>query len=138
MIKGSIINMKEKSILTEINGANLAYVGDAVIELLVRKKLVTQGGKLGELNRKADAFVRAGYQCKALERLIPIMTEEEAAVFRRGKNIHTNSIPKNATQAEYRKATGLEAVFGYLYLKDEQERIEFLLETGFFQDDKSE
>ncbi len=114
--------------LTEINGANLAYVGDAVFELWIRKKLVNSGGKIGELNKKADAFVRAGNQSKLADEILPLLTEEEAAAFRRGKNIHFNSIPKSATQSEYRKATALEALFGYLYLKGDIARIDELLD----------
>ena len=79
-------------------------------------------------------MVRAGSQCKAADRLQSVFTEEELSVYKRGKNIHTNSIPKNATALEYRKATGLEAVFGYLCLKGDTERMEYLLERGFFDE----
>lgn len=116
----------------EMNGALLAYLGDAQIELVVRKRLVTKGGKLGELNKAADSLVSAKAQCVALERLSPLFTEEEAAAFRRGKNAHTSSAPKSCSQLEYRKATGLEAVFGMLSLKGEVERIDFLIDKGFF------
>ncbi len=114
--------------LTEINSQNLAYVGDAVIELLIRARLTTEGGKIGELNKKADLLVRAGHQSKVADAILPKLSEEEAAVFRRGKNIHFTSVPKNATQLEYRKATALEALFGYLYLKGESERLSELIE----------
>ncbi len=116
----------------EINGALLAYLGDAVIERLVRKKLVQSGGKLGQLNKTADSLVRAGYQSRAGEKILHLLTEEETCAYRRGKNIHTNSVPKNATQNEYKKATALEALFGYLELKGETERIEFLFNKAFF------
>ena len=125
----------EKCIAGEINGGLLAYIGDAQFELLVRKKLVLKKGKLGQLNKDADALVRAGSQSKAADKLQNVFTEEELAMYRRGKNIHTNSIPKNATALEYRKATGLEAVFGYLCLKGDTERMEYLLEVGFFAED---
>ncbi len=119
--------------ISEISGANLAYIGDAVIELLIRERLVKTGGKVGELNKTADSYVRAGYQSMAADRLEPLLTEAEAAAYRRGKNVHTNYLPKNATRIEYRKATGLEALFGYLYLAGENERLRFLLEKGFFE-----
>lgn len=122
----------------EISGANLAYVGDAVIELLIREHLVLSGGKVGELNKEADEYVCAGYQSRVADVLAPLLTEAEAAAYRRGKNVRTNSLPKNATHIEYRKATGLEALFGYLYLTGENERLRFLLEKGFFGTDKSE
>ncbi len=122
--------------INEISGAGLAYIGDAVIELFIRERLVMAGGRIGELNKKADEFVRAGYQSIAADRLEPLLTEEEAAAYRRGKNVHTNNLPKNATHAEYRKATGLEALFGYLYISGEKERLSYLLEMGFFPEEK--
>ena len=118
--------------INEISGANLAYIGDAVIELLIRERLVMDGGKVGELNKAADGYVRAGYQSEVADRLLPLLSEAETAAYRRGKNVRTNSLPKNATHIEYRKATGLEALFGYLYLSGENERLRFLLEKGFF------
>ncbi len=114
--------------LTEINAQNLAYVGDAVIELLIRTKLTKEGGKIGELNKKTDALVRAGHQSKVADALLPKLSEEEAAVFRRGKNIRLTTVPRNATQLEYRKATALEALFGYLYLSGEKQRLDELIE----------
>ncbi len=114
--------------LTEINAQNLAYIGDAVIELLVRTKLTRIGGKIGELNKKTDSLVCAGHQSKAADAILPKLTDEESAVFRRGKNVHLHSVPKNATQLEYRKATALETLFGYLYLKGESERLNELIE----------
>lgn len=103
--------------LKTVSTAALAYLGDAVIEVLVRRKLVAKGLSSSKaLNRGALDFVRAPAQAAAMERLLPFLTSEEQAVFRRGRNIgHTNT-PKNATVAEYRSATGMEALFGYLYL----------------------
>ena len=103
--------------------AALAYLGDAVIELLVRARLVEQGYTSSKsLNAHALQFVRASAQAAAMERLMPHLTEEEEAAFRRGRNIgHTNT-PKRATVAEYRNATGMEALFGYLYAGGREER----------------
>lgn len=120
--------------ITEINGANLAYLGDAVMELLVRKRLVLLGGKLGDINKVADGYVRAENQSKAADKLRSVLTEEELSVYKRGRNVHVNSVPKHATEREYKKATGLEALFGYLYLKNENARIDELFELGFFGD----
>ena len=128
----------EKNPAADFNGGILAYLGDAQFELLVRKKLVLKKGKLGKLNKDADALVRAGSQSKAADRLQSVFTEEELSMYRRGKNIHTNSIPKNATALEYRKATGLEAVFGYLSLKGDIARMEYLLEVGFFAEEQGD
>ena len=125
--------MSNLPIAGEISGALLAYLGDAALELAVRKKLILQGGRLGDLNKTADKLVSAEGQCKALEILMPMFTDEEAAAFRRGKNIHTNSIPKHCSALQYRKATGLEAVFGYLSIKNDEQRIDILVSKGFFE-----
>lgn len=116
----------------ELCTAALAYLGDAVIELRVRELLVRRGiGSPKELNRHALGFVKAGAQAAAMERILPLLTEQEAGVFRRGRNIgHTNT-PKNATVAQYRNATGMEALFGYLHLVGDQERITLLFEAAF-------
>ena len=76
--------------------------------------------------------ISAKAQVLALEKLLPVFTDEEMAVFKRGKNIHTNSVPKSVTQLQYRKATGLEAVFGYLCLKNDTERMEELINLAYF------
>lgn len=117
----------------EINGALLAYLGDAVIERLVRKRLILNGGSLSDVNKLADSLVRAGSQSKAADKILPLLTEEEASAYRRGKNLHHSSVPKNATQNEYKKATGFEALFGYLDLIGDTERIEQLLTEAFFK-----
>lgn len=100
-----------------VSTAALAYLGDAVIELFVRSLLVDRGVSSSKaLNEKALEFVRAPAQAKAMERILPHLTEQECAVFHRGRNLgHTNT-PKSATVAEYRNATGMETLFGYLHL----------------------
>ena len=120
---------------SEINGGLLAYLGDAVIERLVRKRLILDGGRLGDVNKIADGLVRAGYQSRAGERILPLLTEEELAAYRRGKNFHSGSIPKNASQNEYKKATALEALFGYLDIQGETDRIEYLFKEAFFPEE---
>lgn len=119
--------------VSEINGALLAYLGDAVIERLVRRRLILEGGSLSDVNKLADSLVRAGSQSKAADKILPLLTEEEASAYRRGKNLHHSSVPKNATQNEYKKATGFEALFGYLDLIEDTERIEHLLTEAFFK-----
>ena len=126
--------MSENINPNELNGLLLAYLGDAQMELMVRKRLVLKGGKIGDLNKQTDALVSAKAQVSALEKLLPVFTEEETAVFKRGKNIHTNSVPKSVTQLQYRKATGLEAVFGYLCLKNDVERMEELIDIAYFSE----
>ena len=112
--------------------AALAYLGDCVLELCVREYLVRQGvSSSASLNKQALAFVRASAQAEAIKRILPLLSEEEAAAFRRGRNVgHTNT-PKSATVAEYRAATGMESLFGWLHLRGESERIEELFLTAY-------
>ena len=118
--------------LHTVGTAALAYLGDAVIELMVRERLVGMGYSSSKaLNARALDFVRASAQAQAMERLLPHLTEEEEGAFRRGRNIgHTNP-PKRATVAEYRNATGMEALFGYLHMKGEQARIKELFDLAY-------
>jgi ribonuclease-3 family protein len=118
--------------LHTVGTAALAYLGDAVIELMVRERLVGMGYSSSKaLNARALDFVRASAQAQAMERLLPHLTEEEEGAFRRGRNIgHTNT-PKRATVAEYRNATGMEALFGYLHMKGEQARIKELFDLAY-------
>ena len=115
-----------------VSTAALAYLGDAVIEMQVRERLVEQGFSSSKsLNTHARAFVSAPAQAKAMELLLPHLNEEEQAAFRRGRNIgHTNT-PKHATVAEYRAATGMEALFGYLHVTGKQERIRELFALAY-------
>lgn len=102
----------------------LAFVGDGVFELFVREWLICQGNRpAGVLHKQSVAMVRAEAQAEAVDRLLPLLTEEETAVYKRGRNAHTTR-----NSAEYHKATGLEALFGYLYLQGDIERIQ-----GLFQ-----
>ena len=118
--------------LHTVGTAALAYLGDAVIELMVRERLVGMGYSSSKaLNARALDFVRASAQAQAMERLLPHLTEEEEGAFRRGRNIgHTNT-PKRATVAEYRNATGMEALFAYLDLCGRNERAEELFRIAY-------
>lgn len=100
----------------------LAFVGDGVYSLLVRERLLTQANRpVGDLHRLAVTAVRAEAQAAAMERLLPQLTEEELAVFKRGRNAHSTR-----TGADYHKATGLESLFGYLYLDGRIDRVQEL------------
>ena len=104
----------------------LAHVGDAVFELLVRVHLAAAGGRNGSLHRAAVEMVNAAAQAGDMEKLLPLLTEEEAEVFRRGRNVKVHSVPKHARLGDYHAATGLEALFGYLYLLDRRDRLNAL------------
>ncbi len=112
-----------------------AFIGDGIYELLVREYLVKSGGRrVGDLNKAKVEMVCAKAQYEASQKLLPHLTEEEIAVFKRGRNVNVNSVPKNASLRDYHAATGLEALFGYLYLSGEKARIEelFLITIGSF------
>lgn len=123
--------MEEKN-LNMYSTAALAYLGDSVIEICVRQRLVRAGySSSARLNKLALDYVRATCQAEAMKRIADMLTEEESAVFHRGRNIgHTNT-PKSATVAEYRAATGMEALFGYLFLAGRQDRIAELFEIAY-------
>ena len=109
----------------------LAFLGDGVYELLVRQKIVSDGSApLGKLHKRAVAKVRACYQAKGARAIEPLLSEEEADIMRRGRNTNSH-VPKSATVKDYRMATGLEALFGYLSLIGESERIEELFEIVY-------
>lgn len=105
----------------------LAHVGDGVYELLVRTMLCRQGiGRVNDLHRATVQWVKAPAQAKAMEKLMPILTEQELAVFKRGRNAKTHAAPGQASVSEYHAATGLETLFGYLYLKGQYRRVQEL------------
>ena len=104
----------------------LAHVGDAVFELMVRVHLASAGGKNGSLHRAAVEMVNAAAQAGDMEKLLPFLTEDEAEVFRRGRNVKVHSVPKHASLGDYHAATGMEVLFGYLYLLGRRERISAL------------
>ena len=122
-----------------VSTAALAYYGDGVIELLVRRRLVEEGYSSSKsLNNHARRFVSAPAQAAAMTRILPHLTDEEAGYFRRGRNVgHTNT-PKSATVAEYRSATGMEALFGYLYLTAQYARAEALFNMAYHEEDNDE
>lgn len=122
--------------LRTVSTAALAYLGDSVIELLARGRLIERGYSSSKaLNTHAKEFVTAQAQAGAMERLLPHLSEEEAAYFRRGRNIgHTNT-PKNATVAQYRSATGMEVLFGYLHLTGQEARARALFALAYANDE---
>ena len=119
--------------INKISVLGLAHVGDAVYELLVRSWLCAkEPGRVSDIHGKTVEYVNATAQAAAAERVLPALSEAEHAVFRRGRNAKVNSVPHNSTIAEYHYSTGLETLFGWLYLNGEEQRIEelFHLCTG--------
>lgn len=113
-----------------VSNLGLAHIGDGVFELLCRSWLCTRGNKtVLKLHRNTVELVRAPAQAKFVQALLPHLQEEELAFFRRGKNTHTHAHPKGATAKEYAMATGLETLFGALYLQGQTDRLNTLFYT---------
>ena len=118
--------------LRQVSTQALAYLGDCVLEMRVREHLVESGiSSSGKLNVEALSFVRAGAQAEAMKKLLPLLSEEEAGYFRRGRNIGHSQTPKSASVSEYRTATGMEALFGWLRLMNKNERIDELFLAAY-------
>lgn len=116
----------------EMSAAALAYLGDSVIELLVREKLVNDGfSDSGNLNRESLKYVKAGTQAAAMRNILPVLSEEEMQTFKRGRNMSGGNVPKSATMSEYRTATGMEVLFGYLHVTGKKERIAELFAIAY-------
>ena len=127
--------MTEKEI-NAMSALALAHMGDAVFELQVRTMLCTGGLCVnGNLHRETIARVCAPAQAEFADRILPVLTEQEQAVYKRGRNAHVRSIPKNATASQYGKATGVEALFGWLHLMGRQDRIVELFQLGQKKED---
>ena len=118
--------------ICDMSTASLAYLGDCVIELFVREKLTLSGiSSSKNLNREALRFVSAPAQASAMKNIIELLSEEEAGYFRRGKNLAHMNVPKNATPSEYRFATGMETLFGFLHLSGNHARARELFELAY-------
>ena len=113
----------------------LAYIGDGVYELIIRTILVKKGNcPVNRLHKKASSLVKAGAQSAIMEVIEEKLTPEELSVYRRGRNAHSPTMAKHATMADYRRATGFEALMGYLYLKEDYERMITLVRMGIGED----
>ncbi len=111
----------------QLSPLNLAFIGDCIYEILVREALVCEANRpVNELHRESVKYVSAKAQTEAYAKIKDLLTEEETAQFKRGRNAKVGHSPKSATDAEYHTATGIEALFGYLYLSNRVERIKQL------------
>ena len=118
----------DKSAVNNLSPGALAFVGDAYFGLLVRTRLAEVNRPAGDLHSLSLKLVKASEQAKGFEAIESMLTEKEMAVFKRGRNAHVNSVPKSASVRDYHIATGLETLFGYLHLANEQERAEELFD----------
>ena len=113
----------------------LAYIGDGVYELVIRTILVKKGNcPVNRIHKKASSLVKAGAQSAIMEVIEEKLTPEELSVYRRGRNAHSPTMAKHATMADYRRATGFEALMGYLYLKEDYTRMLTLIRMGIGED----
>lgn len=110
--------------LRQISPLTLSFIGDGVYDLMIREYIISLANRpVGQLNSRKVSVVNCKFQAECAEVLEPLLTEEEMVIYKRGKNANVHSVPKNADKGDYHTATGFEAVFGYLYLKKEINRI---------------
>ncbi len=109
----------------------LAFIGDGIYDLIIRSVVVGKGNShVNNLHKRASRLVKAQSQSELIRALLPELTEEETAVYKRGRNAKSTTVAKNATISDYRRATGFEALIGYLYLEDQMDRIMELILSG--------
>ena len=109
----------------------LAYIGDGIYDLIIRSLVVAKGNtRASELHKRTSQIVKAKTQADMAELLLPMFSEEEADIYRRGRNAKSPTMAKNATMSDYRKATGFEALMGFLYLTDQMDRMLYLVKRG--------
>ena len=125
MVEDFLEIVNEKKIkASEYSPLNLAYIGDAVFELFVRNKLIEEGNAhVNQLHKRATKYVKAAAQSVMYHKLLAVLTDEELSVLKRGRNAKSFTKAKNATITDYRHATGVEALFGYLFIKGEMNRL---------------
>lgn len=124
MLDNLIENPLSPAQAAQYSPLTLAFIGDAVYELLVRRQVIAKGSApVGKLHHRSVDFVRADAQAQAVRAILPALTEEETVILRRGRNANSAHVAKHADPADYRYATGLEALFGYLYLTGEYARL---------------
>lgn len=111
----------------------LAYIGDGVYDLYVRTRVIEENPNLPahKLHLRTVKYVKAHAQSNSIEAMLDMLTEEETAVYKRGRNAKSATVPKNANMTEYRRATGFEALIGYVYLSEDTERLNKLMEKAF-------
>ena len=115
----------------------LAYIGDAIYELVIRTILVEKGNtQVNKLHQRASKLVKASAQSEIIEKLKPYLTEEEMGIFKRGRNAKSFTMAKNASMSDYRRATGFEALIGHLYLTEQWDRMLELIKIGITEGEK--
>ena len=127
-----ILNKENIPEINTLSPLSLAFLGDSVYEMFIRTKILSCGNRpANELHKIAVSYVKAKAQATAAHKILEILNEEETQIYKRGRNTNIHTVPKNADMADYRHATALEALIGYLYLKGNQERLYEILNLAF-------
>jgi ribonuclease-3 family protein len=131
------LNLKEMK-PNQYSALVLAYIGDAVYEVVIRTMVISNGNApVNKLHKSSREYVKASGQAKIYHKISDMLTEEEMSAFKRGRNAKSGSVPRNANIGEYRIATGLEALIGYLYIKNDYKRIIEIISEGVKDDETS-
>lgn len=128
----SILDKEKIPEINTLSPLTLAFLGDSVYEMFVRTKILSQGNRpANELHKIAVGYVKAKAQAVAAHKILETLSEAEIEIYKRGRNTNIHTVPKNADMADYRHATALEALIGYLYLKGDEERLAEILNLAF-------
>lgn len=128
----SILSKEQIPELNTLSPLTLAFVGDSVYEMFIRTKILSMGNRPScELHKIAVGYVKAKAQAQAAHKVLDVLTDQELEIYKRGRNTNIHTVPKNAQMADYRHATALEALIGYLYIKGEEDRLEEILNLAF-------
>lgn len=128
----SILSKEEIPEINTLSPLTLAFLGDSVYEMFVRTKILSSGNRpANELHKIAVGYVKAKAQATAAHKILDTLSDEELSIYKRGRNTNIHTVPKNADMADYRHATALEALIGYLYLRGEEERLSEILNIAF-------
>lgn len=128
----SILSKEQIPQFNTLSPLSLAFLGDSVYEMFIRTKILSMGNRsANELHKIAVGYVKAKAQAAAAHKISDTLTEDELSIYKRGRNTNIHTVPKNADMADYRHATALEALIGYLYLKGEEGRLLEILNIAF-------
>ena len=128
----SVLSKEEIPEINTLSPLTLAFLGDSVYEMFMRTKILASGNRpANELHKLAVGYVKAKAQSNAAHKILDMLTDDELAIYKRGRNTNIHTVPKNADMADYRHSTALEALIGYLYLKGEKERLIQILNVAF-------
>lgn len=134
----NILKPEEMPDIRQLSSLSLAFIGDSIYEMFVRTKILSSGSRPArELHKLAVGYVKAKAQSTAILSIANRLNEEETDIYKRGRNTNIHTVPKNADMNDYRQATGLEALIGYLYLTGQNERLTEILELAFAAIDRA-